>query len=105
MLWGGGRGVCAWRPLQCVLLWPCTRTALSFRPFTPRGKRNQPTDRPTNQPTTSQVGGTPAILKYLHSRGYINGDCMTVTTETMAQNLAKVPELKAGQVRRGVGVD
>ncbi|MEW5309609.1 MAG: hypothetical protein WDW38_001487 [Sanguina aurantia] len=44
-----------------------------------------------------KVGGTPAILKYLHAKGYINGDCLTVTGMSMATNLASVPELKAGQ--------
>lgn len=44
-----------------------------------------------------KVGGTPAVLKYLHQKGYIHGDCLTVTGKTMAENLAGVPELKAGQ--------
>ena len=26
-----------------------------------------------------KVGGTPAVLKYLHKHGYIHGDCLTVT--------------------------
>ena len=26
-----------------------------------------------------KVGGTPAVLKYLHQKGFIHGDCMTVT--------------------------
>ena len=44
-----------------------------------------------------KVGGTPAVLKYLHQKGYIHGDCLTVTGKTMAENLAGVPDLKAGQ--------
>jgi len=44
-----------------------------------------------------KVGGTPAVLKYLHAKGFIHGDCMTVTGKTMAENLAGVPELRAGQ--------
>lgn len=44
-----------------------------------------------------QVGGTPAVLKYLDSKGYINRDCMTVTGSTMGTNLGQVPELRAGQ--------
>ncbi|KAG2436942.1 hypothetical protein HXX76_006460 [Chlamydomonas incerta] len=44
-----------------------------------------------------KVGGTPAVLKYLDSKGYINRDCMTVTGKTMGGNLAEVPELRAGQ--------
>ena len=43
------------------------------------------------------MGGTPAVLKYLHAKGLINGSCLTVTGRTMAENLASVPELKAGQ--------
>ncbi|KXZ45218.1 hypothetical protein GPECTOR_57g508 [Gonium pectorale] len=44
-----------------------------------------------------KVGGTPAVLKYLDSKGYIHRDCMTVTGKTMGANLAEVPELRAGQ--------
>ncbi|GLI69682.1 hypothetical protein VaNZ11_014370 [Volvox africanus] len=44
-----------------------------------------------------KVGGTPAVLKYLDSKGFINRDCMTVTGKTVAGNLAEVPELRAGQ--------
>lgn len=28
-----------------------------------------------------KVGGTPALLKYLHAQGLIDGSCMTVTGE------------------------
>jgi len=44
-----------------------------------------------------KVGGTPAVLKYLHARGLIDGSPMTVTGKTVAENLAGVPELKQGQ--------
>ncbi|EFJ41260.1 hypothetical protein VOLCADRAFT_77661 [Volvox carteri f. nagariensis] len=44
-----------------------------------------------------KVGGTPAVLKYLDSKGFINRDCMTVTGKTVAGNLSEVPELRAGQ--------
>jgi dihydroxy-acid dehydratase len=43
------------------------------------------------------VGGTPAVMKYLLERGYLHGDCMTVTGNTLADNLADVPALQAGQ--------
>ena len=36
-------------------------------------------------------------MKYLLSKGLINGDCMTVTGKTIAENLADLPELQAGQ--------
>jgi dihydroxy-acid dehydratase len=43
------------------------------------------------------VGGTPAVLKFLLAEGLIEGDCLTVTGQTMAENLADVPELSEGQ--------
>mmetsp|Transcript_67305 Transcript_67305/g.197594 ORF Transcript_67305/g.197594 Transcript_67305/m.197594 type:complete len:569 (+) Transcript_67305:74-1780(+) len=39
------------------------------------------------------IGGTPTIMKYLLKLGWLHGDCMTVTGQTVAQNLASVPEL------------
>src|SRR6185436_12597413 len=43
------------------------------------------------------VGGTPAVMKYLLDRGYLHGDCITVSGKTLAENLSDVPPLKAGQ--------
>ena len=43
------------------------------------------------------VGGTPAVMKYLLGEGLLNGDCMTVTGKTIAENLAELPGLKEGQ--------
>ncbi|MFM8477872.1 MAG: dihydroxy-acid dehydratase [Planctomycetaceae bacterium] len=43
------------------------------------------------------VGGTPAVLKYLLEKGLIDGSCITVTGKTLAENLASLPGLKAGQ--------
>jgi dihydroxy-acid dehydratase len=43
------------------------------------------------------VGGTPAVMKYLLAAGLLNGDCMTVTGKTLAENLASLPDLAAGQ--------
>ncbi len=43
------------------------------------------------------VGGIPAVMKYLLENDLLNGDCMTVTGETVAQNLADLPALKEGQ--------
>ena len=34
-----------------------------------------------------QVGGVPGVLKHLLDNGMLNGDCMTVTGKTMAENL------------------
>jgi dihydroxy-acid dehydratase len=43
------------------------------------------------------VGGTPAVMRYLLERGFLHGDCMTVTGKTVAENLADVPPLEKGQ--------
>ncbi|MEA2080662.1 MAG: dihydroxy-acid dehydratase [Pseudomonadota bacterium] len=43
------------------------------------------------------VGGTPAVMKYLLAQGLINGDCMTVTGKTVAENLEGLPGLAEGQ--------
>ena len=43
------------------------------------------------------VGGTPAVMKYLLEKGYLDGSCLTVTGKTMAENLADLPGLAAGQ--------
>ena len=43
------------------------------------------------------VGGTPAVLRMLLERGLIDGDCLTVTGRTLAENLAPLPDLAPGQ--------
>jgi len=43
------------------------------------------------------VGGTPAVMKYLLEQGLLDGDCLTVTGKTVAQNLADLPALTPGQ--------
>src|SRR5436305_3757550 len=43
------------------------------------------------------VGGTPAVMKYLLEKGFLRGDCMTVTGKTIAQNLVEVKGLAEGQ--------
>ncbi len=43
------------------------------------------------------VGGTPAVIKYLLEKGLLDGDCMTVTGKTLAENVADLPGLKEGQ--------
>jgi dihydroxy-acid dehydratase len=43
------------------------------------------------------VGGTPAVMKYLLERGFLHGDCMTVTGDTLARNLADAAPLAPGQ--------
>ena len=44
-----------------------------------------------------RVGGIPAVMKYLLSKGLLHGDCLTVTGKTIAENLAEVEGLKEGQ--------
>jgi dihydroxy-acid dehydratase len=43
------------------------------------------------------VGGTPAVMKLLLDEGLLNGDCLTITGKTLAENLARLPGLKEGQ--------
>ena len=43
------------------------------------------------------VGGVPAVMKMLLAEGLLNGECMTVTGKTVAENLKDLPGLKAGQ--------
>jgi dihydroxy-acid dehydratase len=44
-----------------------------------------------------EVGGVPAVMKFMLEEGMLHGDCMTVTGKTIAENLADVPSLKEGQ--------
>lgn len=44
-----------------------------------------------------EIGGIPAVLKYLLSKDMLHGDCLTVTGKTLSENSADVPELKIGQ--------
>lgn len=39
------------------------------------------------------IGGVPAVMKYLLKVGMLHGDCLTVTGKTIAENLADVPEI------------
>lgn len=43
------------------------------------------------------IGGIPAVMKYLLDKGLLIGDCMTVTGRTLAENLKDLPSLKDGQ--------
>ena len=43
------------------------------------------------------VGGVPAVLKLLLEHDAIDGDCLTVTGNTLAENLADLPGLAEGQ--------
>jgi len=43
------------------------------------------------------VGGTPAVMKYLLEQGLIDGNCLTVTGKSVAENLQDLPGLQQGQ--------
>ena len=40
-----------------------------------------------------EIGGVPAVMKYLYEQGLIHGDCLTVTGKTIAENLEDIPTL------------
>ncbi|HEY0274059.1 MAG TPA: dihydroxy-acid dehydratase, partial [Chitinophaga sp.] len=39
------------------------------------------------------AGGVPMVMKYLLQKGYLHGDCLTVTGKTLAENLADVKDI------------
>lgn len=41
-----------------------------------------------------KIGGTPAVIKYLYEKGFIHGDCLTVTGKTVKENLETVASLE-----------
>lgn len=43
------------------------------------------------------IGGIPSVLKYLLSKGFLHGDCLTVTGKTLAENLERANDLPSGQ--------
>ena len=44
-----------------------------------------------------RIGGTPAVMKYLLEKGFLDGSCMTCTGRTLAENLADLPGLPEDQ--------
>jgi dihydroxy-acid dehydratase len=40
------------------------------------------------------IGGLPIVMKYMLKKGFLHGDCMTVTGKTIAENLKDVPDLE-----------
>jgi dihydroxy-acid dehydratase len=44
-----------------------------------------------------EVGGIPGVMSYLLENGMLHGDCLTVTGQTVAENLAELPGLDEGQ--------
>ena len=43
------------------------------------------------------IGGTPAVMKFLLENNLLNGECMTVTGKSITENLADLPGLTEGQ--------
>jgi dihydroxy-acid dehydratase len=43
------------------------------------------------------VGGTPAVMKFLLEERLMNGDCLTVTGKSLAENVAELPGLDKDQ--------
>lgn len=43
------------------------------------------------------IGGIPAVMKFLLAEGMLNGNCMTVTGKTVAENLQSLDALTPGQ--------
>jgi dihydroxy-acid dehydratase len=41
-----------------------------------------------------KIGGVPAVLRYMLDKGYLHGDCMTVTGKTIEENLENAPTLE-----------
>ncbi|KAL8486790.1 hypothetical protein ACS0TY_023007 [Phlomoides rotata] len=44
-----------------------------------------------------KIGGTPAIIRFLLENGFLDGDCITVTGQTLAENAKLYPSLSEGQ--------
>ena len=44
-----------------------------------------------------KVGGLPAVMRYLLEKGLLNGECLTVTGKTLAENVAEVTPLAENQ--------
>ena len=49
------------------------------------------------QEDLDRVGGIPALMKYLLGEGLLNGECLTATGQTVAENLANVDDFSKGQ--------
>ena len=44
-----------------------------------------------------EIGGIPVVLKYLLDKGYLHGECMTVTGKSLEENLSQVSQLNFEQ--------
>ncbi|NOS94086.1 MAG: dihydroxy-acid dehydratase [Cyclobacteriaceae bacterium] len=44
-----------------------------------------------------KIGGVPSVMKYLLQKGFLHGDCLTVTGKTIAENVANARDLNFDQ--------
>ena len=44
-----------------------------------------------------EIGGIPVVMRYLLQEGFLDGSCLTVTGQTISENLADVPDLADSQ--------
>lgn len=65
------------------------RTTPVYANFAPRGRHTMV--------DLHKLGGTPVLLKHLLRAGLLDGDCLTVTGRTLAENLADVPDAPEDQ--------
>ncbi|MGD9857734.1 MAG: dihydroxy-acid dehydratase [Planctomycetaceae bacterium] len=68
---------------------PILRETPVYCSFAPRGKKTMY--------DLHHLGGTPLLLKHLLKAGILNGDCLTVTGRTHAENLSDVPDIASGR--------
>jgi dihydroxy-acid dehydratase len=40
-----------------------------------------------------KIGGTPMVMKYLLEKGFLHGECLTVTGKTVVENLKDIPSI------------
>lgn len=45
-----------------------------------------------------RIGGIPSVMKMMLKEGMLHGDCLTVTGDSLEENLSKIPDLKANTV-------
>ena len=56
--------------------------------FAPRGKKTMA--------DLERLGGTPVLMKHLINAGLLDGNCITVTGKTLAENVADAPDVTPG---------
>ncbi len=72
---------------------PILRETPVYCSFAPRGRKTMY--------DLHHLGGTPLLLKHLMKVGILNGECLTATGKTHAENLADVPDVVVGDQGSG----